>query len=55
MPGIVKSINVLMHLILTTTAIRGRYCCYLCFTDEELDFVTKKISRLIELMPAFFF
>lgn len=52
MPGNVNAIDVLSHLSLTT-ATRGRYC-YFCFTDEELDFVNKNISRLTGLVPAFF-
>lgn len=51
MPGNITAIQILSHLSLTT-ATWGRYCCY-SFTNE-LDFVTKNISRLKELMPAFF-
>lgn len=51
MPGNINAIQILSHLRLNT-ATWGRYCCY-SFTNE-LDFVTKNISRLKELMPAFF-
>lgn len=51
MPGNTNALKILSHLSLTI-ATWGRYCYY-SFTNE-LDFVTKNISRLKELRPAFF-